>query len=91
MLPSFYLSGDKGRIWSVARAAACGAGIGVVAALFKILGPLHAPFAASDRVGNLLASIPEIGGAIFGFSLLCASAAALRNYLVQRLIGPQSR
>jgi hypothetical protein len=86
MLPSFYLSGDKGRVWSVARAAACGAGIGAVAAVFRTLGPFHAPFAASDRVSGLLTSIPEIGGAIFGFALLCAAAAALRNFLVERLI-----
>ena len=57
MLPSFYLSGDKGQVWSVARAAAYGGCIGAIAALFKVLGPLHEPFAASKRMGDLLASV----------------------------------
>ena len=91
MLPSFYLSGDKGQVWSVARAAAYGGCIGAIAALFKVLGPLHEPFAASKRMGDLLASAPETAAAAVGFALLCAAAAALRNFLAQRLIWPQSR
>jgi hypothetical protein len=80
MLPSFYVSGDKARDWSVARAAALGAGVGLVAALFKILGPLG--------VGGLAVSIAEIAGAVFGFAALCAGASALRNLIARRLIWP---
>ena len=36
MLPSLYASGDGARAWSLARAAAYGAGIGALAALVKI-------------------------------------------------------
>jgi hypothetical protein len=84
MLPSFYVSGQKARSWSVSRAAALGAGIGLVAALFKMLGPLHGP----PGLGGLAASIPEIAGAVFGFAALCAAAAAMRNFLARRLIWP---
>jgi hypothetical protein len=91
MLPSFYLSNDKARPWSIVRAAACGAGIGAVAALFKMLGPLHGPFASSMRTsGTWIGALPEIAGAILGFALLCAAAAALRNFIAQRLVWPQS-
>ena len=38
MLPSLYASGDAARAWSLARAAAYGAGIGALAALVKIFG-----------------------------------------------------
>jgi hypothetical protein len=86
MLPSFYLSGDKVRLWSVTRAALYGAGIGAVAAVLKILGPLHEPFAASGRVSGLLANVAEIAGAALGFALLCVAACALRNFIAQRLI-----
>jgi hypothetical protein len=91
MLPSFYLSADKGQVWSVARGAVYGGCIGAIAAFFKVLGPLHEPFAASKRVDALLMSAPEIAAAAVGFALLCAAAAALRNFLAQRLIWPQSR
>ena len=89
MLPSFYLSGAKTRPWSIARAATYGAGIGVAAALFKMLGPAHGPFAGS--VGQrFLPILPEIAVAALSFALLCAAAAALRNFIVQRLIWPES-
>ncbi len=90
MLPSFYLSNDKARAWSVARAAVFGAGIGAVAALLKILSPLHGPFAGSIGSGRILPALPEIVGAAVGFGVLCAAAAALRNFIAQRLIWPQS-
>ena len=81
MLPSFYVSGDKACAWSVTRAAALGAGVGLVAALFKTLGPPHGPLATSSVSG-----IAEIGGAVLGFALLCAAAAAVRNFLSRRVI-----
>jgi hypothetical protein len=84
MLPSFYVSGDKARDWSVTRAAALGAGVGLVAALFKILGPLHGALG----VGGLAVSIAEIAGAVVGFAALCAGASALRNIIARRLIWP---
>jgi hypothetical protein len=94
MLPSFYLSNDKAYAWSVTRAAAYGAGIGAVAALLRSLGPLHGPFAASVRPGGLLPVfpevLPEIVCAALGFAVLCAAAAALRNFLAQRLIWPEN-
>jgi hypothetical protein len=83
MLPSFYISGDRARPWSVSRAAALGAGIGLVAALFKTLGPQH----GSLGVGGM-ASVAEIAGAICGFAALCAAAAATRNFLARRLVWP---
>jgi hypothetical protein len=79
MLPSFYLSPDKEREWSVVRAAAYGAALGLLAGLFKTFGPLHQPVAA----GAL-----EILGATIGFAALCAVAAALRNAIARRLIWP---
>jgi hypothetical protein len=78
-IPSLYITGDKARAWSVARATSYGAGIGALAALFKTLGPFH-PVASAPA--NLL----EIGGAAFGFALVCAAGAALRNFIARRLI-----
>jgi len=86
-----YLPGEQGRLWSVTRAAAFGAGIGAVAALLKVLRPLHKPFAAGNRAVSVLANLPEIAGAACGFALLCGTAAALRNFIAQRLIWPQSQ
>jgi hypothetical protein len=92
VLPSFYVASDKARAWSVTRAAACGAALGLVAALFKMLGPLHQAIAVSVTRGeNLVAHIPEIAGATAGFALLCAGAAVLRNVLARRLIWPEIR
>jgi hypothetical protein len=84
MLPSFYIPADRARSWSVVRAAALGAGIGLVASLFRTFGPLH----GSTGAGGVAASIPEIGAAVFGFAVLCAGASALRNLIARRLIWP---
>jgi hypothetical protein len=87
-LPSFYIASDKA--WSVWRAGACGAAVGLVASALKALVPLHAVIAATwhPRAG-LLANAPEIAAATLGFALLCAAAAALRNLLAKRLIWRQ--
>jgi hypothetical protein len=84
MLPSFYVSGDKARPWSVSRAAALGAGIGLIATLFKLLAPLHGPVV----LGGIAANLPQIAGAVLGFAGLCAGASALRNIIARRLIWP---
>jgi hypothetical protein len=76
MLPSFYVSQDKVREWSVVRAAGYGAALGLLAGLFKTFGPFH-------QAGAL-----EIIGATVGFAVLCAGAAALRNAVARRLIWP---
>jgi hypothetical protein len=92
LLPSLYISGDKARAWSVTRAAAYGAVIGALAALFKTLGALHEAISVSGRPSeNLWANVPEIAGAALGFALLCAAASALRNFLARRLIWPECR
>ncbi len=77
-LPSLYLSSDKAREWSVARAAAYGAALGLAAGLLKTFGPLR--HGTPDGL--------EVVGAILGFALLCAVAAALRNVIARRLIWP---
>jgi len=79
-LPSLYVSGEKPREWSIARAAACGAVLGAVAGLFKTLGLVHQAIAPS---------VPEIVGVALGFALLCAGATALRNFIARRLIWPE--
>jgi hypothetical protein len=81
-LPSFYVSGDKPREWSVARAATYGAALGAVAGLFKTLGLTHQAAATS---------VTEIVGVTLAFALLCAGAAALRNVIARRLIWPELR
>jgi hypothetical protein len=81
MLPSLYASGDGARAWSLVWAATYGAGIGALAALVKMFA-LH----ARDAAGT---SIWEIAGAALALALLCAGAAALRNFLARRLIWPQ--
>ena len=82
-LPSFFIVGDSPRPWSVARAAAYGAGIGALAALFKTLGSLQ-------KTGSAPAHVLDIAGAALAFALLCA-AAALRNFIARRLIWPECR
>jgi hypothetical protein len=92
MLPSFYLSDDRAQPWRVTCAAACGAVIGGLAALVKTFAPLHDTIAVGGRPAwSFLASVPEIAGAALGFALLCAAAAALRNFIAQRLIWPETR
>jgi hypothetical protein len=78
MLSSLFTSDENARPWSVPRAALYGAGIGLAAALIKIFGPLHA-------AAEALPVVLEIGVAVVGFALLCASAALLRNVLTGRL------
>jgi hypothetical protein len=78
MLPSLFTSEEHQRPWSVPRAALCGAGIGLLAALIKIFGPFH----AADRT---LPFALEICVAVLAFALLCACAALLRNLLTRRL------
>jgi len=81
-LPSLYVSGDKLREWNIARTAAYGAVLGIVAGLFKTFGLTHQAIATS---------VPEIVGVALGFALLCAGAAALRNFIARRLIWPELR
>ena len=78
-IPSLYLTTDGARAWNVARAAAYGAGIGAVAGLLKTFGTLHASASASASVFQVLA-------AAFAFALLCAGAAALRNFIAHRVV-----
>ncbi|HMG79019.1 MAG TPA: hypothetical protein VK591_10060 [Xanthobacteraceae bacterium] len=79
-LPSLYISGDKLQAWSIARAAAYGAVLGIVAGLLKTLALSHQAIATS---------VPEIAGAALGFALLCAGVTALRNFIARRLIWPE--
>lgn len=79
LIPLLYSSGDRLREWSVVRATAYGAGIGLVAALFKI-------FASSGVTIFVDPGLVEIAGAAFAFALLCAGAALLRNMLVRRFV-----
>jgi hypothetical protein len=81
MLPSFYKSSYPDRAWNIAHAACYGAIVGVLAAIFKTLGPLRAG-AAFNLIGNLT----EIVLAALAFALLCVAAAMLRNYVVRRLV-----
>jgi predicted permease len=80
MLPSLFASGENARTWSVSRAAIYGAAVGAAAALFKILGPVHAP-------GSVAAGILDIAGAALAFALLCAGAALARNLIARRWSG----
>jgi hypothetical protein len=81
MLPSLFASEEKAQAWSVSRAAGCGAAVGALAAVFKIFGPLHTG-------GFGVPPIWDVAAAVFGFALLCAGAALLRNALARRLIWP---
>jgi len=76
-LPSLFHSTEKA--WNVVHAAAYGAGLGALAALFKTLGPMRATASFSHGAA-------EIVGAAIVFGLLCAGAAALRNFLARRLV-----
>ena len=64
MLPSLYASGDAARAWSLARAAAYGAGIGALAALVKIFG--------LRQGGATAAPFWDVAEAAVAFALLCA-------------------
>jgi len=78
MLPSLFRSDEDARPWSVPRAALYGAGIGLLAALVRTLGPLR----DAERA---LPFALEICIAVGAFALLCAGAALLRNLLVRQL------
>ncbi len=56
-----------------------GAAIGVVAAGFRLIAPWNEP-------RPLLGVAEELIGAALAFALLCGLAAALRNFIVRRLI-----
>jgi apolipoprotein N-acyltransferase len=83
-IPSLYISRDGAQTWSVSRAAAYGAGIGALAALFKTMGPFH-------HVGSAAANFLQIVGAALAFAILCAGAAVLRNFVARRLVWPGIR
>ena len=84
MLPSLFRSAEDGRPWNVPRAALCGAGIGLVAALIKMWGPFHA-------AGAGLPFPLELCAVVAAFALLCAGAALLRNRLQRLLDSPHRR
>jgi len=83
-LPSLWVSGEHAQEWRPTRAAAYGAGIGLAAALFKLLGP-------SSEAHSTAAVIRECAGAAAAFAILCGTAAMLRNFIARRLIWPESR
>ena len=65
--------------WNTTRALIYGAAVGLVAAAFKLLapwGPPHTP----------VTIVEELIGAALAFALLCGLAAALRNFIVRRLV-----
>lgn len=66
------------------RAAGYGTAVGALAGLLKMLGPLR-------QAGSVPGHILEIVGAALAFALLCAGAAALRNFVARRLIWPEIR
>ncbi len=72
--------------WNTARAALYGALIGVAAAAVKSFAPFYGPTAAPHA---WTAIVEEFVGAGLAFALLCAVAAALRNFVVRRLIWPK--
>jgi hypothetical protein len=86
-LPSLWISEDRARAWSIARAAGYGAALGALAAMFKTLAAWHVATAVS-ATANLAANVPEIVAATLGFAVLCAAATALRNFIARRLIWP---
>ncbi len=61
-----------------------GAVIGVAAAAFKSFSPWAGPH-------SLIAIAEEFAGAALAFALLCAAAAALRNFVARRLNWPETR
>ena len=65
------------------RATAYGGLIGLAAALFKSFAPWSDP-----QSGGAIAK--ELIGATLAFALLCGLAAALRNFILRRLMGSES-
>ena len=78
-IPSLYPDNEGARDWRLTRAAAYGAGIGLAAALFKMLGP------SNDKIW-VPARFFELAEAALAFALLCAAAAFVRNMLARRLV-----
>ena len=72
------------------RAAACGGGIGILAAAFKTLGPWRAADAAYGMADRFAANLSEVAAAALAFACLCGGAALLRNLVARRLIEPDS-
>jgi hypothetical protein len=68
--------------WNSGRATLYGALIGAVAAAFKLLAPWSEPH-------SVTVVTTELVGAALAFALLCGVAAALRNFIVRRLLGPE--
>ena len=66
--------------WNTARATIYGVAIGLAAATVKLVAPW------SEPPGGALAIMQEFVGAGLAFGLLCGIAAALRNFVAQRLI-----
>lgn len=85
-LPSFYKSAEPAHAWNVSRAAVYGALLGLLAALFRRLGPF-----AHSGGGPLTNAAAEVAFAVLAFALLCAAAALLRNFLLRRLIDQETR
>jgi hypothetical protein len=78
-IPSLYLTTGGARPWSVARAAVYGAGVGAISGLFKTFGLLHTTDPGPGALLRVLA-------AALAFALLCAGAAALRNFIARRVV-----
>ena len=81
-IPSLYLTTGGARPWNIARAAAYGAGVGAIAGLFKTFRLVHAGDPASG-------SVLQVFAAAVVFALLCAGAAALRNFVARRVVWHQ--
>jgi hypothetical protein len=70
--------------WNSARAMLYGAVIGGGAAAFKLMAPWSDPH-------SVAAIAKELIGAALAFALLCGLAAALRNFVVRRLVGTETQ
>ena len=79
LLPSRQPKAASARPWSIPRASGYGAAIGTLAATVKSFGLARESVAHGG-------SLAEIVGAAVGFALLCAGAAAARNFIARRLI-----
>jgi len=86
-LPSFYRSGDGFHPWRITHAAACGAGLGALAAVFKTM----APIGLSGGLLGRSAAIGQIVAVAACFALLCAAVAALRNFVARRVVWEEDR
>jgi len=69
--------------WNAGRATVYGAVIGGAAAAVKLLNPWAEPHAT-------ITIASELAGATLAFALLCAVAAALRNFIARRLMRPEA-